>query len=247
MQKWRLIKTIIGSGKMQMAIDEAMMFARSKRIVPNTLRFYKWSPACVSIGFFQNINEEVDILKCDDLGIDYVRRYTGGGAVFHENEVTYSIVLSEEDVPKDIVHSYRLICGALVKGFEKLGVKAEFKAINDIEVNGKKISGNAQTRKNGIVLQHGTILLDVNVDKMFSLLKVPDEKIRDKIIQNVKERLTSLEGKFDFNKVKKTMISAFQETFKIKFKEEKLTEKEEELAKKLYKEKYSTIEWNNGR
>ena len=114
--------------------------------------------------------------------MDYVRRITGGGAVFHDNELTYSIVIPEShpQIPKNIIDSYKRICGAIMKGLDKLGIDSKYFPINDILTNNKKISGNAQTRKSKTVLQHGTILMDVDVEKMFSLLKVPDEKIKDK-------------------------------------------------------------------
>ncbi|MBW3020008.1 lipoate--protein ligase family protein [Candidatus Woesearchaeota archaeon] len=240
MQKWRLIKTINTSGQMQMAIDEAIATLNKTP----TLRFYKWTPSCVSIGYFQDLEKEINVEKCYEQGIDFVRRYTGGGAVFHEKELTYSISLPEDLVSKDIMQSYRKLCNILVKGFYKLGLVTEFKEINDIIMNGKKISGNAQTRKNGILLQHGTVLLEVDVDKMFSLLKVPNEKIRDKMIESVKERVTGINMGYDL--VRQKMIEAFEEAFNIKVKETKLSKEEEELAKKLYREKYSTKEWNYG-
>jgi len=241
----RLLNDIKTNGAMQMAIDEAILTNCIKNKIP-CLRFFEWEPSCVTIGFFQAIKKEVDLEKAKSEGIDVVRRYTGGGAVFHDKELTYSIFLPEEMVGRDILDSYDLICGGIIKGFEKLGIKAEFKAINDIIVNGKKISGNAQTRRNNWVLQHGTILLDVDVEKMFSLLKVPDEKIRDKLIQVVKERVTSIrhEGyNFSFKDIKEALVFGFSELFG-EFEQSLLTKEEVELSEKLVKEKYSTNEWN---
>ncbi len=251
MTTWRIIKTINDSGAKQMAVDEAILKARIKNKVPNTLRFFTWEPLCVTIGFFQSLKEEVDIEKARSMGVDVVRRYTGGGAVLHEHELTYSLAISEKDVSSDIVKSYKDICDGIIKALLSLGIKAEFKPINDIIVGNKKISGNAQTRKSGVVLQHGTILLDLNLEKMFSVLKVPDEKIKDKIIKAAKERVTSLKNELrraiTCEEIERALISGFEKTFNIKTGVGELTSEELKFAKKLYKEKYTNDKWNNWR
>ena len=109
----RLIDTGYKDAYTNMAIDEAIMTLVSKAKVPATLRFFAWKPAAISIGYFQSLDKEVDLEKCKELGVDYVRRITGGGAVFHDAEITYSFHIPEKDVPKDIMQSYDLICGAL--------------------------------------------------------------------------------------------------------------------------------------
>src|SRR5208283_2072423 len=159
---------------------------------PPTIRFYGWDPTAISIGYFQCLGKEVDLKNCAEFGIDIVRRRTGGGAVYHDGEITYSVIAKESVFSKDILESYRQICGCIIDSLALIGIKSEFKPINDIIVNGKKISGNAQTRRNGVLLQHGTILYSVDLDRMFSALKVSDEKIRDKLIQNARERVTSI-------------------------------------------------------
>jgi len=245
--KWRLIERIEENGGMQMAIDEAILISKSQGTVPDTLRFYTWKPPAVSIGFFQGIHEEIDMEKAKKNGVDVVRRITGGGAVLHENELTYSLVVSEGVVSNDISESYREICGGLVEGLKLLGVKAEFRPINDIVVNERKISGSAQTRRNGVVLQHGTLLLDVNPERMFSILKVPEEKMRDKIVKDVRKRVTSLReerGDVSLEKVESSLRKGFEKVFGVRLVKEELTEEEVTLAGKLFKEKYSTERWN---
>ena len=236
---------------LNMAVDEAIMTMVSKGKVPATLRFFGWKPPAISIGYFQSLDKEVDLEKCKELEVDYVRRITGGGAVFHDKEITYSIHLLEKDVPKDIMQSYDLICGAIIKGLQSIGIDAKYAPLNDIIVNGKKISGNAQTRRMGVCLQHGTILIDVDVDKMFSLLKVPDEKIRDKMIATVKERVTSINKEtgqnVDYNDMAIALRKGFEEQFNVKCKEENLTQEELELAEFIKKEKFGTYEWNHKR
>lgn len=243
--EYRLLDTGMNEAAMNMAIDEAIMLSKKP-----TLRFFGWKPPTVSIGYFQGMEQEVDLDACKAHGIDVVRRVTGGGAVFHDQELTYSYFVPEDsgEVSRTILESYDQICGFVIGGLRKLGLEAEFKPINDIIVNGKKISGNAQTRKNGMVLQHGTILLGVDVKKMFSLLKVPDEKIRDKMISVVEERVTSVEKELGrsvtFDEVKEKIVEAFQESGMRVLREGALSKEEEEKAKELYENKYSTKKWN---
>ena len=179
--KWRVIPLHTTDAFTAMAIDEAVSESVLKG-EPPTIRFWRWNPSAVSIGYFQNVEDELDLDMCKKMNVDVVRRRTGGGAVYHDydGEVTYSVIGKEELFPKGITESYYLICGWIIDSLTMLGIQSEFKPINDIVVNGKKISGNAQTRRNGILLQHGTILVDLDVKKMFSLLKVGKEKISDK-------------------------------------------------------------------
>jgi len=252
-EEWRLLQTKDNTAAVNMAIDRAVMVSNSNKKVPPTVRFYTWDPPAISIGYFQSLEDEVDLKNCKKLGVDYVRRITGGGAVFHEKELTYSIVISEShpQIPKNIMASYGRICGAVIKGLKNLGIKSEYKPINDIIVNGKKISGNAQTRKMKTVLQHGTVLLDVDVDKMFSILKVPNEKIKDKLIADVKERVTSinhiLRKEICFEDAATAMKKGFEEEFNVKLVQGSLTKEEIKLAAKFEKECFSSKDWNHRR
>lgn len=249
-EEWRLLLTGANTAARNMAIDRAVLNTNSQGKVLPTVRFYEWTPPAISIGYFQSLLEEVDLNMCKKFSVDYVRRITGGGAVFHENELTYSIVISEahKEIPKNIIKSYGRICGAIIRGLKDLKIDCEYKPINDIITNGKKISGNAQTRKQKTVLQHGTVIMDVDVEKMFSVLKVPNEKIRDKLISDVKERVTSvnncLERYISFSEIAKAMKNGFEEEFNIKLVEGKLTEEENQLTEKFERECFSTKEWN---
>jgi lipoate-protein ligase A len=249
-EEWRLLLTGANAAAKNMAIDRAVLVANSEGKVPPTVRFYEWIPPAISIGYFQNLTEEIDLEVCNKHGVDYVRRITGGGAVFHEDELTYSIVIPEshKEIPKNIMESYGRICGAVVRGLGNLGIESVYKPINDIIANRRKISGNAQTRKYRTVLQHGTVLMDVDVEKMFSLLKVPNEKIRDKLISDVKERVTSvkhaLEKDISFETVAQAMKEGFEEEFNVKLVKGTLTEEEIELTIKFEKEYFGARDWN---
>jgi lipoate-protein ligase A len=233
---------------MNMAIDEAVSASVQAGGSP-TIRFYGWKPDAVSIGYFQSLEKEVDSKRCKELGIDVVRRRTGGGAVYHDckGEITYSVIGKEDMFPKDIISSYRLICGWICDSLSILGIPSEFRPINDIIVHGKKISGNAQTRRGGVLLQHGTILYSVDVDRMFSVLRVSDEKIKDKMIATVKERVTSISLQKDIPKeaAYEALLKGF--TREKEFVEGSLEEEEKELAEKFIEERYSTGEWNGMR
>lgn len=247
MDRWRIIGVTANSAFLNMALDEAVSEAvRAKKSLP-TIRFYKWLPSAVSIGYFQSLNDEVDAELCKRLGVDVVRRRTGGGAVYHDSkgEITYSVIAPEGMFPKGITESYHEICGWIVSALGKLGIAAEFKPINDIITNGKKISGNAQTRRNGSLLQHGTILYKLDIATMFSLLKVPKEKISDKFIADVKQRVTSvtdINPNISEQQLKDALVAAFTEGKEFEF--GAATAEEKAAAEKLAKERYASDEWN---
>ena len=194
---WRLLKTGWHSGFYNMGLDQALLEAVAAGFSPPTLRFYGWTPAAVSLGYFQRLEDEVDIQACRLRNVDILRRLSGGGAVFHHAELTYSIILPAAHplAGKSVQDSYGILCAGITRGLGLLGVDAVFAPINDILVGGRKVSGNAQTRRMGGVLQHGTVLLDIDLDLMFELLKVPLIKVsRDETIRDVKERVTSLKA-----------------------------------------------------
>lgn len=248
MKEWRLLPLNVDDAFTNMAIDEAVCWLNARGKAPNTVRFYRWKPSAVSIGYFQGVKQEVDLARAKRYGIHVVRRITGGGAVFHdhEGELTYSVVCRESEVPNEIIASYREICRGLVQGFERLGLKAEYQPVNDVLVNGKKISGSAQTRRWGSVLQHGTALIDLDVRRMFELLKVSPEKISDKFIASVYERVTSLKRELgekpSFDKVAAAMRDGFERAFGIKLIEGELTAEETRLAAEI-RQKYASGEW----
>lgn len=258
--QFRLLNTGLQPGAMNMAIDEAVLTHIKNGMSKPTLRFYGWSPACVTIGYFQSLEEELDLPACEESGVSYVRRITGGGAVLHEHEITYSIHIPLELslLPDGILESYRKICAGILCGLRTLGLEPQFVPLNDIVVksphNGlvQKISGNAQTRKENIVLQHGTILLKVEVEKMFSLLKVPSEKMKGKLIEDIKQRVTSVSDALgrdlDFAEATKILEKGFFEAFpEIEFTTSSLSESELDLARKLFTEKYHSDRWNKKR
>src|SRR5271157_1563794 len=243
--KFRMIRFQKFSAFMNMAIDEAIMESiRSGTSLP-TIRFYGWSPSAISIGFFQGLLNEVNLDACQQAGVDVVRRLTGGGAVYHdsEGEVTYSILGPVEIFPQKILDSYRVICSDILFALQLLGIQANFEPINDLTVDGKKISGNAQTRRSGVLLQHGTILYKVDVETMFSLLNVSKEKVSDKLISSVKKRVTSVDSysSAPIQDLIEAMEKGFSRDREIIY--EEYTAEELSRARQLAEQKYSTNNW----
>lgn len=253
MHEFRLLKTGHADAAFNMGLDEAILESVSAGRVPPTLRFYGWTPSAVSIGYFQGLHEEVDVAACAERGVHVVRRITGGGAVFHQAELTYSIVVPEGHplAPASIMESYRGLCGAIVSSLALLGVEASFAPINDILSGGRKISGNAQTRKRRCLLQHGTILLDVDVDTMFDLLRVPSEKAKGKLIQDVKARVTSLSAilgrPVSFAEVEDALERGLQAALDLSLRTEAPTAVELDRAGTIAAEKFADPSWTGRR
>jgi lipoyl(octanoyl) transferase len=252
--KFRFIDTGFNNAYMNMAIDEALL--NSKLPV---LRFYQWKPAGLSLGYFQRL-KEINIDFCKKNNIDIVRRLTGGNAVLHEHELTYSFIISEKRMPISIIESYKKISLGLLKGLKSLGLngvmnedvkKSEKSSVcfNDpswyeILVNGKKIVGSAQKRVNGKILQHGAILTDINVEKYSNCFN----NCNDDIINNLKKRMTSINGelknKISYEILKSSIKKGFQEALNIEFFDDELTGSEKESAQELFDLKYSKDKWN---
>lgn len=240
--KYRLIRAKVFDAYMNMAIEEAIMESVRQKKSPPTIRFFKWEPAAVSIGYFQSTESEVNLEKCKDKGFDVVRRITGGGAVVHNKEITYSIIAPVEEFDKDIIKSYEQICGYIIKALDILGIKAVFKPINDVLVDNKKISGSAQTRRQGILLQHGTLIFDTKQEEILSYLQGKTKK--HNLTKSSKKIITCVTEHSDvtLNDVEKALEKAFASDRQVETGE--ITTKELERAKELAKNKYSSREWN---
>lgn len=256
MNNWRLLKLETHDAYTNMAIDEAILTARTRNLAPNTIRFYRWNPSAVSIGKFQNIENEVQLDKCKKYGVDVVRRITGGGAVYHdtEGEITYSVVANKKDLKAENINAvYAKFYDGIAEALKILGINADFnegnaKTCPNLIVNSKKVSGSAQSHKKGIVLQHGTLLVDVNLQKMFTILRVPWATTCMQVVNIAKNRITSIQKETGRNitigEVEQALIQGFQRTLNTKLAEGKLTTYERELAEKLYEQKYTTDDWN---
>jgi len=256
MQTWRLLKLETHNAFMNMAIDESILEARTRNVVPDTIRLYRWNPSAVSIGRFQDLEEQARIQDCRSQSVDIVRRITGGGAVYHdsEDEITYSVVAGKDKLNTgDIGHVYATVYSGLSEALKILGMQADFQEGNErtcpnLTVNGKKISGSSQAHRKGIVLQHGTLLLRVNFEKMFTFLRVPWATTCSQVVNIAKDRHTSIEAETERNVSLKVVVDAlergFEKALAIKLETAQLTPAEFRLAESLYKKKYTTESWN---
>jgi lipoate-protein ligase A len=255
MDAWRLLPLETHNAFMNMAIDEAILTARIANRVPNTLRFYRWQPSAVSIGKNQNPQDTVYTDTCRKQGIDIVRRISGGGTVYHsaEGEITYSVTAKTSDISTgDITTVYTQIYQAITDALRLLGIPADFSPGNtkncpNLTVKGKKISGSAQTIKRGTVLQHGTLLLNVDLPRMYQLLRAKTAT-PTQAATIAKSKITSVQNELGHPVTPETATNAlaqgFRATLKTHLTQGALTAYEQELAQKLTTHKYATDNWN---
>lgn len=271
MQNWRLIRNKAFNGAMNMAIDEAIMIAYKEGKSKPTLRFYTWDPHCLSIGYFQSLEKEVDLEKCRKLNIDCVRRITGGRAVLHQNELTYSIIVGEDNnlMDKSINASYKFISEGIAKGLSIEGVNidnlSKGERINreklsaacfnahasyEITINNKKVVGSAQHRKEGIILQHGSIVLDFNVDDLFEVIKTKTPELKERAKKFTLSKASGIENELgkniDITSLENSLIKGFKDVFNVSFEDDGISNYEYKLANELY-EKYISGEYLNKR
>jgi lipoate-protein ligase A len=260
MDTWRLIPLEVHDAFMNMAIDEAILQSRMENLVPNTIRFYQWQPSAVSVGKNQNPDDTVYVESCRKLGVDVVRRSSGGGTVFHDQtgEVTYSVTAQTRDLDAaDITAVYTSIYAAITDALRLLGIPADFSAGNqkncpNLTVNARKISGSAQTVKRKIVQQHGTLLLNANLPLMFQLLRIKGVDNCSLATQIAQRKITSVQNELGHAVTPETAVNALTQGFKailkINLKPTQLTLYEQALANKLCNSKYATDDWNqNGK
>lgn len=277
MATWRFIKSGAMDPAWNMAIDEAIMNAVSEGKAPPTLRFYSWQPATLSIGYFQKAEDEIDLQKVEEKGIGFVRRPTGGRAVLHDQELTYSMILPETypDMPSSVTESYRVLSNGLLYGFRQLGLQADMVTLADEEekakfasagsaacfdspswyelvVEGRKVAGSAQVRQKGVILQHGSILLDMDVDLLFELLCYPNERLRERLKASFRKKAVAIndikrslgQAPATLEETERAFALGIPEGLGIELEVGELSEYEQAEARRLVEEKYGNREWN---
>ncbi len=241
---------------MNMAIDEALLFSCDEK--PQiTLRFYGWARPTLSLGYFQSVSE-IDLTECERRGFDWVRRPTGGRAVLHDRELTYSVIAPIEVLGASVAQSHERISQALAMGLEKLGLHTELTpsrasvkevstacfavpAAVELTVRGKKVIGSAQVRTKKSLLQHGSIPITMDFDALAAVLKIAQPDLLRKKAAGLAEFLgyePTLEA------LKGAILRGFVEFFEIEFQLQELSPGEHALAEKLCIEKYTTRAWN---
>jgi len=252
-ETWRLIETGFHDAYLNMAIDEVLMIQKEKDKIPSTLRFYGWSPAAFSLGYTQKIEDEINLKVLKNLGLDCVSRITGGGIVFHNQEVTYSLAIGSDSYlfSNAVGESFRRLCRGIIKSLELLSFKANFARDNpsirlnnsdafcfaaassyDIIVSNKKLGGNAQRRKRKVIFQHGFIPLDLNYEAVISALR----NFSGRNIQNISLK-DILNQSLSFKEALTILRMGFSEGLKIKLDPGELSQEEVSLARAISEEK----------
>jgi len=268
MRQWRLIYDNPAFGAWNMAVDEAIMEAVGAGDSSPTLRLYAWEPACLSLGYGQRVTD-VDFTRLMDLEWDIVRRPTGGRAILHTDELTYSLSLPADDelAAGTVVESYQRISLALLDGLMRLGASPcadqraervvsgpvcfETPSHYEITVEGRKLIGSAQMRRKNAILQHGSLPLCGDIARICNALVFSDESARQSAENHVRQRALTLADALGYevgwNEVADAIVSGFAETFEVDFSqyESALTEFEYNRAQQLLSDVYSTSEWTH--
>jgi len=247
--KWRFLDTGLRSAAENMALDDVILECKAKNLVPDTVRLLRFKPPAVLVGYHQNVEQEVRLDYVKEKGIDVNRRITGGGAIyFDETSIGWEIIASKGSIPpyESIEELFEIMCRGAVKALRKLGVNASFRPKNDIEVNGRKISGTGGTERENAILFQGTLLVDFDVETMIKSLRIPIVKLKDKELNTVKERVTCLKWELNrdisYEEVKNALKEGFKEAFGIELEEEGLTTHEEKYLRERL-EYFKSDDW----
>lgn len=233
----------------QMAFDEALLELRSRGEIGDTLRLYIMNPHAVTVGRFQRISEVVDVEAAKSLGVDITRRITGGGTVYHDplGEITYSIVVKAEGPFKDVEKSFAIICRGVLEAVKLLGAQdARYKPVNDILVGGRKVSGSAQARRRGALLQHGTLMYATRLDILERVLAPQIKLLREKGYRGFRDRVTTLSEalhrKFSKEEVVEALVKGFRRALGAELVVDEPSEKELRLVEEL-EQRYRDPNW----
>lgn len=239
-ETWRLLNTGPRSAAENMALDRVILDARVAGRVPNTLRFLRFSPSAVLVGHHQALEQEARVDYCRSKGIDLNRRLTGGGTIFFDpSQIGWELVARVEDVGSPRMDELTAtICEAAATGLRALGIDAEFRPRNDIEVEGRKISGTGGTIEDGVFLYQGTVLTDFDIESMLLALRIPTEKLTQRGLETARDRVTCLRDLLDpmptAAEVEAALAKSFGEALGVRFEPGELTAWESErLAEAL--------------
>jgi lipoate-protein ligase A len=268
-EEWRLLLSGAADGARNMAVDEAIFRARAEGLAPPTLRLYRWLPPAVSLGRFQALDERIDVAAVAARGYGLVRRPTGGRAILHADELTYSVVVREADISggEALMTSYREISRGIEAGLGYLGVDAALgteadgggrggglpticfaKAARcDLVSEGRKVVGSAQTRSRGVILQHGSIPLTIDLDDLLAVLPGPTDRPLEERRRKVREAavgVSELVGRsVIFDELAGAIRLGFARALGVVLRAGELLPEEVRWAEELTASKYGAREW----
>ena len=264
---YRFLNTQVQDAAMNMAIDESVLMHHLKGEAPPTLRVFRWSQPSISLGRFQSVEREIVSEECQRRGVALVRRPTGGRAVYHRDEFTYSMITSKRyGVPPGVVAAYAYLAQGLLAALAMLGVQAELSDERvskhssaacfasstqaDLTSGGFKLIGSAQVWRDDALLQQGSLPLDDRAAEFFSMLRYPSEVAREEALAQYCEKTTPLHTfvpTATWNDVAIAFRDGFSKALRVDFVEGALSAPEWNLAQQLIEEKYSKLEWRKER
>ncbi|MBX5455469.1 MAG: lipoate--protein ligase family protein [Thermogemmatispora sp.] len=266
-EMFRFLDTGVRDAALNMAIDEAILIHHLRGEAPPTLRVFRWSQPSISLGRFQNVEREILSDLCRERGVALVRRPTGGRAVYHRDEFTYSIVISRRyGVPSGVVAAYSYLAHGLLEALALLGVQAEISdgrvqkhpsaacfassTQADLTSGGYKLVGSAQVWREDALLQQGSLPLDDRAEEFYGLLRFPDEAARAEALAFYRQKTQPLHAfapDASWEQVAEAFRQGFGQALEREFVPGELSRSELELAEQLVAEKYSKLEWRKER
>jgi lipoate-protein ligase A len=234
---WRLVDSDMIAPEMASAVDEAMLLSRSGGVVPDTLHLYRRNAPSISMGHFEKVAECVDLDAAERHGVALVRRMSGGSAIYTDpGHIIYTVVLGQGSVPESPQETFCILCQGVIAALGEIGIEAEFKPVNDVLVRGRKISGSAQIRRQGAVLQHGTLMVRTDYERMFSVLR--GKRPRDGMT-SLAEEMTEVPS---MCAVKVAMTKGFSSALNVEIDEGELSDEERITADRLVRATYGRRE-----
>ncbi|MDH3750176.1 MAG: lipoate--protein ligase family protein, partial [Gammaproteobacteria bacterium] len=243
---FRTIDTGVREGRSNIAFDAALIEERQANRVPDTIRFLRFPPTAL-IGRHQDLSREINLEYCQNNGVGTVRRITGGGAIYlDEGQLGWELVFDRKSLGIAALPDLaREICNAAAQGMSELGIDARFRPRNDIEVDGRKISGTGGFFDGDVLIYQGTVLVDMDPQQMVNVLNIPESKLAKRKLDSAAERIVTLNELLgdevpDLETIKRSLIRGFTEGLGITAKPGNITENEEALAKKYFLEEIGT-------
>jgi lipoate---protein ligase len=243
---FRVIATGLRGGRANIAFDQALIEARRESRIPDTIRFLRFRPSAL-IGIHQFLSHEIKLDYCKAHGIETVRRITGGGGLyFDEGQIGWELVFDRATLGlTDLAEVTRRICEAAALGLQKLGVPARYRPRNDIEVDGRKISGTGGFFDGNLIFYQGTLLIDFDPAKMLACLNVPAEKLAKRGIVSAAQRIVTMreilgDALPDLETIYAGLVDGFADGLGIAPQWGQITAHEEELAERVFREEIGT-------
>ncbi|MFQ5646736.1 MAG: biotin/lipoate A/B protein ligase family protein [bacterium] len=263
---WRLIETDPLNAYQNMALDEALLLAAVEESDPvPVLRLYRWEKPSVTIGYHQDASRELNLDACALSDIPIVRRPTGGRAVYHHSELTFSLVISRKELGSNgVIESYRKISRAFINAFSQLDIKAETATFHrkksggngsaacfispswyEITVEGKKIVGNALKRIKSHILFQGSVLIDFDASLTLKYIGPENQRsARNRLKNGVTAVNLETSSPRNYREVRNAFVEGFKKGLKITMISDQLRQTELKKKDRLFADKYSRLNWN---